>query len=66
MDFKLATKKAATKRIKQAVAEPIMARESAQSTRKLGVNGSERKSRACAESHDSRQDDVFHDVAGRA
>ena len=95
----LATKKAATKWIKQAVAEPIMARlnsfrpdstrsprkrdgikkdvsdrdtrmkrwvsagaaeaekfikESAQSTRKLGVNGSERKSRACTESHLTR------------
>ena len=41
-------------------------KESAQSTRKLGVNGSERKSRACTESHDSRQDDVFHEVAGWA
>ena len=40
-------------------------KESAQSTRKLGVNGSERKSRACVESHDSRQYDVFHKVAGR-
>ena len=37
-----------------------------QSTRKLEVNGSERKSRACTESHDSRQDDVFHEVVGRA
>ena len=36
--------------------------ESAQSTRKLGVNGSERKSRACTESHDSSQDEVFHEV----
>ena len=40
--------------------------ESAQSTRKLGDNGSERKSRACTESHDSRQDDEFHEVVGRA
>ena len=30
------------------------------------VNGSDRKSRACIESHDSGQDDVFHEVAGRA
>ena len=40
--------------------------KSAQSMRKLGVSGSERKSRACTEGHDSRQDDVFHEVAGRA
>ena len=33
-------------------------KESVQSTRKLGVNSSERKSRACTESHDSRHDDV--------
>ena len=38
--------------------------ESAQSTTKL--NGSERKSRACTESDDSRQDDMFREVAGRA
>ena len=36
-------------------------KESAQSTRKLGVNGSERKSRA-----QRAKDDVFHEVAGRA
>ena len=29
-------------------------------------NGSERKSRACTESHDSRHDDVFYEVAGSA
>ena len=39
---------------------------SAQSIRKLGVDGSERKSRACTESHDSRRYDVFHEVARRA
>ena len=43
-----------------------LAQESTQSARKLGVNGSERKSRACTQSQDSRQDDVFHEVAGRA
>ena len=41
-------------------------KESVQSTRKLGVNGSEKKSRACTESHDSGQDDVFHEVGRRA
>ena len=40
--------------------------ESAQSIRKLGVNGSERKSRACTKSHDSSQDDVFHEVRSTA
>ena len=44
----------------------MLIKESAQSVRKLGVNGSERRSRACTESHDSGQDDVFHEVAGRA
>ena len=86
MDFNLATKKAVTKRIKQAVAEPIdstasggeittkrdvlasaaeaqkLIKESAQSAGKP----LERKSRACTESHDSRQDEVFHEVAARA
>ena len=90
MDFNVATKKAATKRIKQAVADPIMARlnsfrpdptrsprtvmeqrrmsqtgtrgESVQSTRKLGVNGSEES----PERAQRAKEDVFHEVAGRA